>query len=66
MTKDEFYVFWKHLLVDLGISERQAAERMGIQQQAVNRKAKDGTIRVTELQTLLETFGKTIAIKDKG
>lgn len=63
MTTEQFYKWWKCLLIELGINEKEAAAIIGLSQQSINRKAKEGTIRFIEIQNLLEHFGKSLDTK---
>ena len=59
MTQEEFELYFRHLCVDLGISLSQAAKIIGVSQQALFAQMKRGTVRFTEMETLLNHFGKS-------
>lgn len=65
MTNEELLNFWRHLLVDLNISESEAARMLGQAPQSINSKVKRGTLRYIEVQTLLEKLGKTLTVITK-
>lgn len=64
MNGEQFEIWFKHLLVDLGISQTKAAEIIGISQQALNAQLKRGTVRFVEVETLLRHFGKSLVAPD--
>ena len=65
MTNEELLNFWRHLLVDLNISESEASRMLGQAPQSINSKVKRGTLRYIEVQTLLEKLGKTLTVITK-
>lgn len=62
MEKDYFNWEWKKLLVDMHISETEAARRLGVGQAGLNKKIRLGTIRAIDLANILEHFGYTLRI----
>lgn len=63
MPKEEPAQIVKALLRAAGISERQAAEKIGMAPQNLNKKLKLGTIRADEFFNLCEVAGNKIEIK---
>lgn len=63
MPKEEPAQIIRTLLRAAGMSERQAAEGIGMAPQNLNKKLKLGTIRANEFFNLCETAGYKIEIK---
>lgn len=59
MEQKEFELYFKHLCIDLGISQTKAAEIMGMSQQALWAQIQRGTVRFAAMETLLNHFGKS-------
>lgn len=63
MPKEEPAQIIKALLRMAGMTERQAAEKMGTTPQNLNKKLKSGTIRAYDFFNLCEIAGYKIEIK---
>lgn len=65
MTKENYTKMWNKWLIDIGKSETQLAKELGVQQQGLNRKNREATIRYIDLSEIVEKYGYSIKIHKK-
>lgn len=66
--KSKLKILYKSFLVNVGITEKQLASDTNQTSQNLNQKINNGTIKYTELLSILEKYGytlKLVKIKDK-
>lgn len=58
MTEKELYVFLKTKFIEAGgVTEKQAAEMIGITQSTFNKRIKNGSLKYLEVLKIMETLG---------
>ena len=65
MTKENYTKMWNKWLIDIGKSETQLAKELEVQQQGLNRKNREATIRYIDLSEIVEKYGYSIEIHKK-
>ena len=65
MEKELFIKVWRKLLIDLDMSEAQAAKAVGQSPANLNKKIVNGSIRLLEFSDILEAFGYELKIVKK-
>ncbi len=61
MTDKELYIFLKTKFIEAGgITEKEAAEIIGITQSTFNKRIKNGSLKYLEVLKIMETLGYKI------